>query len=199
MLFSKSQICRAIESGDISIQPFEPRLLRSGSYCLRLSNAWARWLELEAPVKLWSPDATERHLCPPEQGQVLTLSRGDFLLSSSLERISLSPKIGALLAPLSHVARFGLGLTSGSFLVSPGFGSGVATALTFELSSMNPSPLELTPGMPICHLCFFEISGAGLARSVSVYEGEPAPCRPMFFESMADILGSLPSSAQQEK
>jgi dCTP deaminase len=125
----------------------------------------------------------------------MTLRPGDFMLAATSERIQLPSTLLAFVAALSHMARFGLQVTATSLLVSPGFGSGAPTALTLELSSVNPAPLVLRAGMPVCHVVFCAVTPGDpldvrLARSV--YDGLRQPSPPLLYEEFAATLPGLP-------
>lgn len=198
MLLRSSEIESAIASGQIVIAPFDPRLLRRASYTLRLAGRWARWQKDEEPIRMWSEEAAKRNLGQTEQSPAIVLRQGDFVLGSSLERISVSASLAAIVCTLSHIARFGLSATSGSLLVRPGFGIGSPAALTFELTSVNPSPLEICEGTPICHLGFIRLSGQATCDSKSLYETIAAPSPPMLYEDFADVIGSLPNRDERQ-
>lgn len=191
MLLSRSEIEDEIHAGRISIDPFLPDLLRNASYTLRLSDKWAVWKTIADPIDPWTPDAANSHLADVCTMESITLKQHAFILASSLETISLSPQIAAIVAPLSHVARYGVNTTNGSLIVSPGFGFSRPTQLTFELSSLNPSPVILRAGMPISHICFLRIGNFQERIKTSLYEGKLAPFAPLLFEDMAHLIPRL--------
>jgi dCTP deaminase len=194
VLLSASEIQDEIARGRVNIEPFTPALLRRASYTLRLGGHWLRWKKSEIPIKLWSHNAAEAHLEATNHDSSTILYPGDLILAPTLESISLPNDIAGVVCTLSHVARFGLTATSGSLLVRPGYGSEQSHALTLELASSNPSPLELCAGMPICHLAFLRLTNTATQTSQSVYEQYAAPCPPMLFEDMLHLIGPLSKS-----
>ena len=77
---------------------------------------------------------------------------GEFLLAHSMEALALPPDLAGEISPLSHVARFGLGIHLGANWINPGFGSSRPTQLALELVNNNSTALILQTGMPIAHL-----------------------------------------------
>ena len=190
MFLSPDEIRAEIEAGNLLIDPFCPELLKPSSYVLRLGDAWRRWEAGTEIISLWSPPNALS--TPP----LFTMSRivlrqGEFVLGATLEKIALGPGLVGILSTLSHVARYGVSTNNNSLLVSAGFGMHTPTALTLELSSVNPSPIEIRSGMPICHLAFMRMSTSTddrLPLTRSIYEGQIAPSSPQLYAEFAAIL-----------
>jgi dCTP deaminase len=186
---------------DLSIEPFARELLKPASYVMRLGNQTRRWAMGNddgppPPVVIWGESETDEQ---PEDVQsnvpMITVSPGEVVLVTTKERISTPSDLVGFISTLSHLARYGLSAHCNSFLVSPGFGLGSPTPLTLELSSVNPRPLILRPGMPICHLSFarvedptHDLEGA-LGRSV--YQGDTGPSGPKLETEFRPILDQI--------
>jgi dCTP deaminase len=123
----------------------------------------------------------------PVEGDEFVIRSGEFVLACTAECIGLSVGRFATVSPLSHVARFGLGINCGADFVNPGFGSMNPTVLALELFNHNPSPLVLTAGMPIAHLRVGCVEAETL-HARSVYEGKDPLAAPRFFEEMAQTV-----------
>ena len=191
MLLSASEISEEIGRGRIAIQPFTPALLRRATYTLRLANSWMRWKRSEEPIKMWSQNASQKHLEPIESAPTIILRSGDLVLASTMEAITIPNDLMGILCGLSHVARFGLTVTGGSMFIRPGFGVSEPKTLTLELASFNPAPLELEAGMPICHLAFMRLTSFMRESGKSIYENIHAPCPPLLYEDMATVIASF--------
>ena len=188
-MLPRAAIAQLIASGTVGIDPYLEVQLKGASYVLRLGRRFRRWLPGESAVRIWSPSAAGTALAVPENADILTIDPGDFILGCTLERIRLPAHIAAQISPLSHVARFGLGVTCGADFINPGFGEVAASMLTLELHNHNSRPLELRSGMPVAHLRLIEIGtqvGVPLARSI--YEGADPLTGPLLFEEWSPIL-----------
>ena len=190
MLFSSAEIEAGIDGGGIRIVPYDVRLLRRASYTLRLGNKWRRWRSSSDPIRIWSPAASSGRLEPVEESASCVLRPGDLVLGCTAEKIAIPNDVCAFICTLSQISRFGVSTTGGSLLIRPGFGRPDPMELTLELSSSNPSPIELTAGMPLCHLVFLDLSGLASKGRESFYDNGPAA--PTLYEEMSEIIGRLP-------
>jgi len=192
MWLSANRISQLVKAKTIAIEPFDERLLKPASYVLRLGSECLVWREFGASVRLadYTANASDFERVRTED---LRLEPGKFVLASSFEVLRLPLELVGVLSTLSHVARFGLNVLQGSCLVSPGFGRTVPTALTFEIVNSNPNPIQLRPGLPICHLGFQEVRDPGTpnaALSTSAYERHKPPSAPMYSEEFSKFLQS---------
>lgn len=150
-----------------------------------------RWKRSKKTIRMWSRNASAKHLELPNNASPIVLSNRDFILASTKESITLPDDVAGLICTLSHVSRFGLTATAGSLLIRPGYGTSVPKPLTLEIASLNPSPLEFPIGIPICHLAFVRLSHAVGSQSKSIYENHDIPCPPMLYEDMIGKIGEL--------
>lgn len=188
-MLSGTAIQDKVQNGEFVITPFRRAQIRSGSYVLCLGPRFRRWKESSRPIVMWSAGAALDYLCEPFDTTSIILSPGEFVLGCTAERIGMPHTCGGFLSPLSHLARFGLGVNGGADLVSPGYGHLAPTPLTLELFNFNASPLELTVGMPIAHLRLSQVlpTASDPTRHVSVYEGQDPLVAPQFFEEWSAI------------
>lgn len=184
MFLSAGRIRSERHGGRLTIAPFDEGRLKPASYVLSLGARFRRWRREAEPVQLWSAAAGATHLDDPFAAGTVVLQPGDFILGCTAETVGLPPDLYGLISPLSHVARFGLALHCGADFVNPGFGGAAATALTLELVNHNPSPIELTAGMPIAHLRIgrIERDSAPAPRFRSIYEGADPLVAPQLHE-----------------
>jgi deoxycytidine triphosphate deaminase len=111
MLFDAHAIKRLVDERIIVLTPWRDSHLKPASYVLSLDGRWRRWAQLKEPIHIWSSDAAAQHLLEIEEGEQLMLEPSAFVLGCSVEHISLPSNIAGFVSPLSHVARFGLGVT----------------------------------------------------------------------------------------
>jgi dCTP deaminase len=154
-----AEILRALDSGELRVDPFDPGLVRPAALSLRLGDE-AFTLVADGPV-----DVADRATHPvlrrkplDDRGR-LEVAPGEVVLAPTLERIGLSPRLAGLVDGTSDYARLGLSVVL-CHQVSPGFGEGGGAIVTLELVSHLPHPVLLHPGMRICNLMLFASSGS---------------------------------------
>lgn len=111
-----------------------------------------------------------------ESGEPFVLHPGEFVLGSTLERVSLPDTLAARLEGKSSLGRLGLITHSTAGFIDPGFEGHV----TLELSNLATLPLKLWPGMKVGQLAVFELSSPaehpyGSAVRGSRYQGQRGP------------------------
>jgi deoxycytidine triphosphate deaminase len=201
MWLSAAEIARRVRDGQLGISPFEERMLKPASYVLRLGAQCLVWKTRPCPIILSEYKAQDADFdrVPTEEA---VIHQGNTLLVSTLEKVSIGEDLVGILSNLSHLARFGLNVLNGSIIVSPGFGQQSPSQLTMEFVSNNPNPIQLKPGLPVCHLAFQTLLGAGTPNrklSTSVYEAMPAPAPPMYWQEFADHLTEINHSSSGQK
>lgn len=186
-LLNRIALQTEVEEGRLVVDPFEPSHLRPASYVLRLGYRFRRWIAGDRPIHMWSENAADSFLTEPLECAQFVLQPREFVLACTFESVGLPGNRWAVISPLSHVARFGLGIHCGADLVNPGFGATTPTQLTLELYNHNASPLILTGGMPVAHLRIAAIDA--IATSASIYERQDPVGPPRFFEEMSPAFG----------
>ena len=188
-MLPKAEIVRLITSSAVEIDPFSGIQLKGASYVLRLGRRYRRWLPGQSAVRMWSPSAAATALAAPEDADIFTIDPRALVLGCTLERIRLPESIAGQISPLSHVSRFGLGVTCGADFINPGFGGAAASLLTLELYNHNSRPLALRSGMPVAHLRLIETGApadGGTPRSI--YEGADPLTEPLLFEEWSPVI-----------
>ena len=188
LLLNRTRLQAEVAAGRLVIAPFSAAHLRPASYVLRLGSRFRRWIGSARPIRMWSAQAADDHLDEPMECSEIVLQPQAFLLACTFETIGLPADRWAVISPLSHVARFGLGIHCGADLVNPGFGASAPTPLTLELYNHNASPLVLSAGMPVAHLRLGEVVAVGGGVS-SIYERADPVGPPRFFEEMSAAFG----------
>lgn len=100
----------------------------------------------------------------------------DFVLVSTVEKITLSDGYAARVEGKSSLGRLGLLTHITAGFVDPGFSGNI----TLELKNVNRSPIHLYPGMKIAQLCFIRLDSKAQvpygSKSVgSHYHGQSGP------------------------
>ena len=152
-------IRRAHRSGELTITPFEPGLVRPAAISLRLGHE-AFALESTGTVDI-ADRSTYPELRPKEldaEGR-LRVEPGEVVLAPTLEKIGLSEKLAGLVDGTSDYARLGISVVLCG-QVSPGFGSETGAVLTLEIVNHLRHPVLLHPGTRICNLMLFASTGS---------------------------------------
>lgn len=151
LVLADHQIRRAVGTGEIRIDPFDPAMIRPAAISLRLGTD-ASVLDASHPIDARDsetyPALTPR---PPDDLGRLVINAGEVLLASTFERITLGDGLTGILDGISDVARLGISVVL-SQQVSPGFGSPDGAVITLEIVSRLPQPIILYPGTRICNL-----------------------------------------------
>lgn len=116
-------------------------------------------------------------------GGPFTLAPNQFVLASTVEKISMSNKFAAYLEGKSSIARLGV-VVHAAGLVNPGTGKDSPATLVLEIFCMNNSPVLLHPGMQIIQIIFEELTSEASvgydSRKSSKYIGQLGPVEPRF-------------------
>ena len=177
MLLSARDIAAQIETGRISLEPFDPAMIQPSSVDVRLDRYFRLFdnhLYAVIDPAAEQPELTRSFDVPGDQAFIL--HPGEFVLGSTYERVRLGDAVAARLEGKSSLGRLGLLTHSTAGFIDPGFEGHV----TLELSNVSTLPIKLWPGMKIGQLCFFELSSPasnpyGSGADGSRYQGQRGP------------------------
>jgi dCTP deaminase len=185
MLISDKDIQNFIETADIVIDPYQPRLIQASSIDVRLDRQFRIF---ENHKYSYIDPAQEQEgltkLVTVEGDDTFILHPGEFILGSTLEKVTLSSSVAARLEGKSSLGRLGIMTHSTAGFIDPGFSGNI----TLELSNVSRLPIKLYPGMRIGQLCFFLLSSPsnipyGSAASSSHYQGQTGPTVSTYFNT----------------
>lgn len=172
MLFADIDIRAALRDGRISIDPFDESALQPASVDVRLGSNFVHdhWPYRD---EIADPRRNNSHLTVSTEvpdGDSIMLDPGEFMLGSTVETISLSPKIAAWLEGRSSLGRLGLIVHSTAGFIDPGFSGQV----TLELGNVSRRAIRLWPGMRVAQVTFMPLlspasSPYGPARGSKYY------------------------------
>lgn len=150
MIFSDVDITKAIDSGDIGIDPFNKENLRAASYTLTLGTT------LYSPQSVDFIDSrTDDHeyeeISLGEDGYLL--EAGEFIISRTAEKITLSDKVAGFLATTGSRAQQGLDAILSSSFMEPGSDNHMAC----ELHNVSKVPMRLFPGIRLVKAIFMPV------------------------------------------
>jgi dCTP deaminase len=181
MVLSDRTIRRLLEEGRIGIEPYEEELLQPSSVDVRVDRLFRVFRNSRYPfidVKQEMEELTELVQVEPEEAFIL--HPGEFVLGSTLERITLPDDLVARLEGKSSLGRLGLLIHSTAGFIDPGWDGHV----TLELSNVANLPITIYYGMKIGQVSFVQLSEPaehpyGTGELGSKYQGQigPTPSR----------------------
>ena len=176
MVLSDRTIRRLLEEGRIGIEPYEPALMQPSSVDVRVDRYFRVFRNSRYPyidVKAQQEELTE---LVEVDDEAFILHPGEFVLGSTLERITLPDDLVARLEGKSSLGRLGLLIHSTAGFIDPGWDGHV----TLELSNVANLPITIYVGMKIGQLSFVQLSEPaenpyGAAALGSKYQGQAGP------------------------
>ncbi len=185
MVLSDRTIRRLLADGRIGIDPLDESLIQPASVDVRVDrffrvfrNARYTYIDVKEPME----DLTE--LLEVEGDEPFILHPGEFVLGSTLERVTLPDDLVARLEGKSSLGRLGLLIHSTAGFVDPGWDGHV----TLELSNVANLPITLYAGMKIGQLSFVQLtepaeSPYGSAGLGSKYQGQRGPTPSRYWQN----------------
>ena len=177
MVLSDRTIRRLLEEGRIGIEPYAEELLQPSSVDVRVDRLFRVFRNSRYPfidVKQEMEELTELVEVEPEEAFIL--HPGEFVLGSTLERITLPDDLVARLEGKSSLGRLGLLIHSTAGFIDPGWDGHV----TLELSNVANLPITIYYGMKIGQLSFVQLTEPaeypyGSGELGSKYQGQVGP------------------------
>lgn len=140
-----------IESGDITIYPFDAACLQPASYDMHLGCDFKFISQRQTALSpMLATDMLDK---VATKDHPLRLMQGQFCLATSIEAVELSENVIGRLEGKSSLARLGLIVHEAGFF-DPGFKG----QCTLELFNLAPIPILLYPGMKIVQMAFESLS-----------------------------------------
>ena len=177
MVLSDRTIRRLLEEERIGIEPYDDELLQPSSVDVRVDRLFRVFNNARYPfidVKREMEDLTS--LVEVEAESPFILHPGEFVLGSTLERITLPDDLVARLEGKSSLGRLGLLIHSTAGFIDPGWDGHV----TLELSNVANLPITIYYGMKIGQLSFVQLTEPaetpyGTGAIGSKYQGQAGP------------------------
>ncbi|MEO8291681.1 MAG: dCTP deaminase [Actinomycetota bacterium] len=156
MILSDRTIREQIEAGRIVIDPFDPACVQPSSVDLHVDAEFRVFRNNRYPFIDVKQDQDLTELVEVKPDEPFILHPGEFVLGSTLERVSIPDDLVARLEGKSSLGRLGLLIHSTAGYVDPGWDG----FLTLELSNVANLPITLYPGMKIGQISFFQLTTA---------------------------------------
>jgi dCTP deaminase len=187
MVLSDRTIKEQLREGRIRIEPYDEELLQPSSVDVRVDRFFRVFRNSRYPyidVKQPMDDLTE---LVEMEGEPFILHPGEFVLGSTLERITLPDDLVARLEGKSSLGRLGLLIHSTAGFIDPGWDGHV----TLELSNVANLPITIYYGMKIGQLSFVQLSEAaetpyGSGELGSKYQGQAGPTPSRYWKNFTE-------------
>src|SRR4026209_166584 len=185
MVLSDRTIRRLLAEGRIGIEPFDDSLVQPSSVDVRVDRFFRVFRNARYPyidVKAEMEGLTELVQIAGEEPFIL--HPGEFVLGSTLERVTLPDDLVARLEGKSSLGRLGLLIHSTAGFIDPGWDGHV----TLELSNVANLPITIYPGMKIGQLSFVELTEPaetpyGSGELGSKYQGQQGPTPSRYWQN----------------
>jgi dCTP deaminase len=188
VLLSDKDIRAEIDAGRVRIDPYDETMVQPSSIDVRLDRFFRvfenhRYPHIDPSVE--QSDLTR--LVEPEGDEPFILHPGEFVLGSTLERVTLPDDLVARLEGKSSLGRLGLLIHSTAGFIDPGWDGHV----TLELSNVANLPITIYSGMKIGQLSFVQLSEPaerpyGSAGIGSKYQGQRGPTPSRYWQNFED-------------
>jgi dCTP deaminase len=187
VVLSDRTIKRLLAEGRIGIEPYDEGLLQPSSVDVRVDRYFRVFRNSRYPfinVKEEQEDLTE--LLEIESDQPFILHPGEFVLGSTLERVTLPDDIVGRLDGKSSLGRLGLLIHSTAGFIDPGWDGHV----TLELSNVANLPITIYHRMKIGQLSFVQMTEPaetpyGTGTIGSKYQGQQGPTASRYWQNFA--------------
>jgi dCTP deaminase len=178
-------IRRLLEEGRIGIDPYDESLIQPSSVDVRVDRFFRVFHNNRYPfidVREEQEDLTE--LVEVDDESPFVLHPGEFVLGSTLERVTLPDDLVARLEGKSSLGRLGLLIHSTAGFIDPGWDGHV----TLELANVANLPITVYPGMKIGQLSFVQLSEPaehpyGSDGLGSKYQGQRGPTPSKYWQN----------------
>jgi len=185
MVLSDQAIRRLIEAGRIGIDPYDAGLMQPSSLDVRVDRLFRVFRNSRYPfidVKAEQEELTE--LVEVDGAEPFILHPGEFVLGSTLERVTLPDDLVARLEGKSSLGRLGLLIHSTAGFIDPGWDGHV----TLELSNVANLPITIYYGMKIGQISFMQLTEPtstpyGSSTLGSKYQGQRGPTPSRYWQN----------------
>ncbi len=159
MILSDTSIKEMMNSGELSIAPYNETQLEPASYDIRLGNTFS--IIEDSPTGMISIDSEVKY--HTIESDTYVLLPGQFVLATTMEYVSLSESLTAFVEGRSSLGRMGLFVQNAGW-VDPGFEG----EITLELFNANRHAIELKAGRRVGQLVFSKT----LTPATNPYKGK---------------------------
>jgi dCTP deaminase len=193
VILSDRSLREQLDAGRIVIDPLDDSLIQPSSIDVRISNLFRVFRNHSAgviDVKRDMTGLTELIEMPCNEHGIgdepFMLHPGEFVLGSTLERMTVPNDLVGRVEGKSSLGRLGLLIHSTAGFIDAGFDGHI----TLELANVASLPITLYPGMKIGQISFMEMTSPadlpyGQGAKGSKYQGQAGPTPSRYFENFS--------------
>ncbi|HDQ00593.1 MAG TPA: dCTP deaminase [bacterium] len=149
-ILTRDEILKAIEKGEIAIEPFDESMIGPGSVDLHLGSDFRIFKKVHDIIDVNDETSYEQVTELRNAPQGIVLMPGETILGITQERIRLATNICGWLEGRSRYARLGLLVHISASFMQPG----IDNQQVLEMTNFSPMPLRIVPGTAICQFIF---------------------------------------------
>src|SRR3954466_14344857 len=185
MVLSDRTIARCLEEGRIEIDPYDVSLIQPSSVDVRVDRYFRVFHNNRYPfIDVREPQEELTELVEVDGDRAFVLHPGEFVLGSTLERLTLPDDLVARLDGKSSLGRLGLLIHSTAGFIDPGWDGHV----TLELSNGPNLPITIYHGMKIGQVSFVQMTEPaetpyGADKLGSKYQGQRGPTPSRYWQN----------------
>src|ERR671926_1372630 len=185
MVLADTTIRRLLGEGRIGIDPYDETLLQPSSVDVRVDRYFRVFANNRYPyIDVKEPQDELTELVEVDDATPFILHPGEFVLGSTLERVTLPDDLVARLEGKSSLGRLGLLIHSTAGFIDPGWDGHV----TLELSNVSKLPIALYHGMKIGQLSIVQLTEPaetpyGADTLGSKYQGQQGPTPSRYWQN----------------
>jgi dCTP deaminase len=185
VVLSDRTIRRLLDEGRIGIDPYDESLIQPSSVDVRVDRYFRVFHNNRYPfIDVREPQEELTELVEVGDDRPFVLHPGEFVLGSTLERITLPDDLVARLEGKSSLGRLGLLIHSTAGFIDPGWDGHV----TLELSNVANLPITIYHAMKIGQLSFMQLSEPaetpyGSDALGSKYQGQRGPTPSRYWQN----------------
>ncbi len=185
MILSDVDIRKELASGRVVVEPFDEDSIQPSSIDMRVDRYFRVFANSRYPyIDVRTPMEDLTDLVEAGDDEPLILHPGEFILGSTLERVTLPDDVVARVEGKSSLGRLGLLIHSTAGFVDAGWDG----HLTLELSNVANLPITIYPGMKIGQLCLFRMTSPaerpyGSKGLGSKYQGQRGPTPSSYYKN----------------
>ena len=185
MVLSDRTIRRLLSEGRIGIDPYDEALLQPSSVDVRVDRFFRVFHNARYPfIDVKEPQEELTELVEIDGDRPFILHPGEFVLGSTLERVTLPDDLVARLEGKSSLGRLGLLIHSTAGFIDPGWDGHV----TLELSNVANLPITIYHRMKIGQLSFVQLTEPaetpyGSGGLGSKYQGQQGPTPSRYWQN----------------
>lgn len=183
VVLSDRSIREQLAAGRLKIEPFDEALIQPSSIDVRVAREFRVFHNNRQPfIDVRKPSADLTDVVSVADDEPFILHPGEFVLGSTLERVTIPDDLVARLEGKSSLGRLGLLIHSTAGYIDPGWDG----MITLELSNVARLPITIYPGMPIGQISFLTLTTPVDTPYRGKYLGQEGPTASEYYKNFPD-------------